>query len=337
MNKPKFGLVLAGGGAKGAYQVGALKYLSEVGFEPTVIAGTSIGTLNGGLIASSISFNDGVKKLEDIWKALAKKKLIKINNSVIRDSIAKKTISKIFDPIQSILIKNGIFKNSDYLFDPTPLELIIKENISLDKIKEGIEFWATIFPIEEVPNFNFRSIRKLIHSIVTKDAQYVKLADLQNEEDLQNVLLASAAIPFLFPSRKFNKRIYIDGGVADNTPLKVLQNVGCTHAIVIHLEHGTTWDRHKFEDITIIEVRPDNPINKINIPVLGSIDSLLDFSEQKIELLINEGYKDSKKAISSILNTLSTVNNQRSNLNKLIQNTKDLLNDKSKLFKNDTQ
>ena len=44
---PKLGLILAGRGAKGAYQVGALKYLSELGIVPQIITGTSIGALNG--------------------------------------------------------------------------------------------------------------------------------------------------------------------------------------------------------------------------------------------------------------------------------------------------
>ena len=47
---PKFGLVLAGGGAKGAYQVGALKYIAELGIVPQIIADTSIGALNGAIL-----------------------------------------------------------------------------------------------------------------------------------------------------------------------------------------------------------------------------------------------------------------------------------------------
>lgn len=43
----QLGLVLTGGGAKGAYQVGALQYIAELGLEPQIIAGTSIGALNG--------------------------------------------------------------------------------------------------------------------------------------------------------------------------------------------------------------------------------------------------------------------------------------------------
>lgn len=54
--KIKIGLVLAGGDAKGAYQSGLVKYLAEIDFAPLMIAGTSIGALNGAILASGTSF-----------------------------------------------------------------------------------------------------------------------------------------------------------------------------------------------------------------------------------------------------------------------------------------
>ena len=56
MKEVKIGLVLAGGGAKGAYQSGVVKYLAEIDFAPHIIAGTSIGALNGAILASNTSF-----------------------------------------------------------------------------------------------------------------------------------------------------------------------------------------------------------------------------------------------------------------------------------------
>ena len=48
---PKFCIVLTGGGAKGSYQAGALKYLAELGLEPQILVGTSIGALNGAVLS----------------------------------------------------------------------------------------------------------------------------------------------------------------------------------------------------------------------------------------------------------------------------------------------
>ena len=49
----KLGLVLSGGGAKGAYHVGILKYLAEQHIQPQAISGASIGSLNGAIVASA--------------------------------------------------------------------------------------------------------------------------------------------------------------------------------------------------------------------------------------------------------------------------------------------
>lgn len=57
---PQWGLVLTGGGAKGAYQAGALKYLAEIGFEPAIISGTSIGAFNGAVLSSIRPFPSAV-------------------------------------------------------------------------------------------------------------------------------------------------------------------------------------------------------------------------------------------------------------------------------------
>ncbi|MBS9386020.1 MAG: patatin-like phospholipase family protein [Dolichospermum sp. BR01] len=62
--KIKLGLVLAGGGAKGAYKSGVVKYLAEIDFAPLMIAGTSIGALNGAILASGTSFKQSSDRLQ---------------------------------------------------------------------------------------------------------------------------------------------------------------------------------------------------------------------------------------------------------------------------------
>lgn len=79
---PQFGLVLVGGGAKGAYQVGALQYLAELGLQPQIIAGTSIGALNGAVLASSGGFPQSVRRLSELWKQLARADILRPHSGV---------------------------------------------------------------------------------------------------------------------------------------------------------------------------------------------------------------------------------------------------------------
>ncbi|WP_031487630.1 patatin-like phospholipase family protein, partial [Streptomyces bicolor] len=68
-NRPlRIGLVLAGGGAKGAYELGVLDCMAEMGAQVSAIAGTSIGALNGAVLASEETFFHGVEQLARFWE-----------------------------------------------------------------------------------------------------------------------------------------------------------------------------------------------------------------------------------------------------------------------------
>ena len=67
----KIGLVLSGGGAKGAYQVGVVKALLEKNVAMDCIAGTSIGALNGSILASAPDLTVGFERLEKVWQRIS--------------------------------------------------------------------------------------------------------------------------------------------------------------------------------------------------------------------------------------------------------------------------
>ena len=73
----KTGLVLSGGGAKGAYHVGVVKALAEYRIEVDIISGASIGALNGALLATSSSMQEGYERLNEIWQSLIQQSPIK--------------------------------------------------------------------------------------------------------------------------------------------------------------------------------------------------------------------------------------------------------------------
>ncbi|MEX5426498.1 patatin-like phospholipase family protein, partial [Acinetobacter radioresistens] len=66
----KLGLVLSGGGAKGAYHVGVIKALQELGIQIDMLSGASIGALNGAVLLSADTQKQGLLNLETLWKKL---------------------------------------------------------------------------------------------------------------------------------------------------------------------------------------------------------------------------------------------------------------------------
>ncbi|GEM_PF-623660 len=329
LNHPSFGLVLTGGAAKGAYQVGALKYIAEIGLIPDIIAGTSIGALNGAVLASSDSFNDGVTRLELVWKKLGNEIILRPNSNKILETISY--ASQLFAPnfkhwLIQFLTYQGLLKDNTAIFDPEPIEKLLRETVNLSDLKMGIELWVTVFPSLNIPGLSYDWMIDLIRSQMGVDAHWFCTQDCQDQETLYNLLLASSALPFAFPSRQVNGKYYIDGGLADNVPVRALKNRGCQNIIVIHLHNGVTWNRHDFPQQTIIEIRPEKPINKSENP-LDIIDTYLDFTQERITDLKQRGYEDAKKCLETIIETFITVKSQRKTQELLINSTEKLLND----------
>ncbi|MCB1180220.1 MAG: patatin-like phospholipase family protein [Leptospiraceae bacterium] len=109
----KKGLVLSGGGGRGAYQAGVYQYLEEIGFIPDVISGTSVGAIN----ASAIGCGMDSKTIIELWKSINHKKVMQYS------------IWKIF--------KNFIIRKLSPLANITPLEKFLEDNLNLDNLKKN--------------------------------------------------------------------------------------------------------------------------------------------------------------------------------------------------------
>ncbi len=107
----KIGLALSGGGGRGSYEMGALKYLYENKIYPGVIAGTSVGAINAAALASGFT----IEKLEEFWLNIRQ-------NSIFRYSLWK-TLS-------------GFFRKSHTpVLDTTPLKKLLTREIDIEKIR----------------------------------------------------------------------------------------------------------------------------------------------------------------------------------------------------------
>ncbi|HEY9601880.1 MAG TPA: patatin-like phospholipase family protein [Allocoleopsis sp.] len=331
---PQVGLVLVGGGAKGAYQAGALKYLAEeTAIEPEIIAGTSIGALNGAVLAAHPPFDRGVRRLNELWDRLGYEQILHPNTgTVLRTlSYAAQTLVPTFQKWSlDLLVQLQLLPDSTVIFDPEPIERLLREAVDLADLRQGTELWVTVFLALKIPGIDYDLLMSLVDLIRARTgtkAQWLCAQKFQDDETLYNVLLASAAIPLAFPQREINGQFYVDGALGDNIPLGALAARGCTHAIVIHLDNGQVWNRHNFAEQTVIEIRPEQRINKFDTPILGSVSSLLDFSSDRIAELKRLGYEDAKRCLEPIIETFRAIQDQRQTHNLLVDSTQLLLND----------
>lgn len=326
---PKIGLVLAGGGAKGAYQAGALRYLAEIGLKPQIVAGTSIGALNGATLAANHPFDYAVERLDRIWTRLGETKVINFDRNLAVTTLhhaAKAFIPTFRHWLVDFALKTGIYNNRAIL-DPEAIETMLKEAIDPNALRNGIELWVAVFPSMKIPGLDYDWLIDLVRSQMGVKAEWLRVQDCSDDETLYNLLLASAAIPFAFPQREVNGKDYVDGALGDNIPLGALAKRGCTHAIVIHLDGGAIWNRHDFPAQTVIEIRPSDNISSSDLPLVGDIYTLLDFTPEKIAILKQMGYQDARRCLEPILQTFVGVKQQRQVESGLLRSTQILIDD----------
>ncbi len=206
----------------------------------------------------------------------------------------------------------------------------MRKAIDLRELRRGKELWITVFPSLKIPGFDYDLLMAGMDFIGAKlgmKAHWLRASDFDDDDILYDLLLASAAIPLAFPQRRVNGQYYVDGGIADNIPFGALAARGCSHAIVIHLDNGEIWNRHDFPEQAIIEIRPEPKINSSEVPIFGSISSVLNFTPQYIEDLKLRGYQDAKRCLEPLLQTFVLLKEQRQVHQSLLESTRALMED----------
>lgn len=339
----KLGLVLSGGGAKGAYHVGVIKALQELGIQIDMLSGASIGALNGAVLLSAHSPKQGLLNLEQLWEKLPEVQPIQLKGT---DSFSdfvglKQTLDastyislllasglKLVTPVGipalllSIAFERLHIKSLEGFCKQEPLAEMMDEFLNLANLNKSVPFYISTYKIKDSEKALER-FKETLGSVLDflkaeflgLDNQYSEFYKIQglNELEQKSYILASAALPLIFePQRDGKGNRFVDGGLGGalkshgNTPITPLIEAGCTHIIVSHLDHASLWHRYDYPQVNIIEIRPNEKLDL-------SAAKLLDFSRANIERLRLQGYLDTKREIERISSTFSNIKNIESN------------------------
>lgn len=325
------GLVLSGGGAKGAYHLGAMKAIQEMNISIDMISGASIGALNGAILASAKNLDEGISHMEDVWYCLAQQNPIQLTTNGIKPKLPSMgyisaLISsglKLTNPFAIIYHLSKFFK-IEHACDDSVLQKMMQEYLNLEQLQHSIPLYVSIFEQYHANS----AIDDFLVGI--KDAFQTGILGIENRlsefrhiqslplEQQKETILASAALPLLFKAyQSENSSRFTDGGQGGmiksqgNTPIQPLIDSGCKHIIVVHLDGTSLWHRHDFPDVEIIEIRPSID--------MGGFFEMLDFSKPNIQTLIDTGYQDAKLALSQVKESLEHLNAMRQSTQQLKQ------------------
>ena len=227
----EYGIVLEGGGARGAYQIGVWKALREAGVKIRGVAGTSVGALNGALICM-----DDLEKAEEIWGNMTYSTVFNVDDSMIgklkKSGVRSMIVSDAAAEFRRLFSKGGL--------DITPLKKLLEETVDEERIRRSpCDFCAASFSVTDRREKDFD----------------VRAA---SPGTMKDILMASACFPG-FKQEKLDGKTYLDGGSVNNVPVDLLTDRGYKDLIVIRL-YGIGVDRRRFMDIpadvTVHEIAP---------------------------------------------------------------------------------
>lgn len=276
-------LVLSGGGNKGAWQAGCIKYLlGDLGIKYDIFCGVSAGAINAAFLSQYCQGHEHAagNKLYELWLQLNTRKIYKRHFPWGR--------------------WHALFKPSFY--DSSPLNELIRNNIKLDAIKN--------------------SNKKVAVGAVSLSTGKYTIFD-QNSNYFINAVVASASFPGMLTPIEFDGQLWSDGGLKELSPLKTAIDLGATEIDVIitspqnrikkFIKKPTivdilrrvidlSTDKIMSNDLEKVEMYNklvqagliDKKYVKINIlrPNFNLTENLLDFDPIKLKEMAEKGYSD---------------------------------------------
>lgn len=275
----KIGLVFVGGGGRGAYHIGVWKALRDAGLDTFIscVAGTSVGGLNAALFVQG-----DYEKAVNIWSNISVEKILSPllgSKKKLRDLTTKVIEGGLYNYARDGLLKI-IEKDLDIeVFDNNTMDCFVTCTRTRKINKNQIEFKLLNDEVQ---------IGETISSYNENKAVYFNLKEF-SPDDRRRILLATSAIPFIFPSEKIGDYYYIDGGFKDNIPVQPLvYKSNCDVVLVVHLERDVSFrelEMKNYLNTRVWEIRPRNYQG-------GIITGTLNFKSSDAMTRINEGYND---------------------------------------------
>ena len=225
----KIGLVLPGGGARAAYQVGVLKAISELipDSNPfSIISGTSAGAINASLLASrSQSLKEAVEVLSGVWCNFKTNKVYRTETTVMLKSI--------FQWLLTVSSGGVLAKNPKSLLDNSPLRQLLEDTINLEGIKNNIDKGnLDAFAITAASYSSKKSVT--FFQSEQDDIDWERFLRVGVKTDiLIDHLMASIALPLIFPAVKINNEYFGDGAMRQATPLSPAIRLGAEKLLII--------------------------------------------------------------------------------------------------------
>ena len=253
-----YAIALEGGGAKGGYEVGVWKALEEMGVRYNAVAGTSVGALNGALMA-----------MRDLPGAIAAWEDIRLDKVIDFDADQEENLRKV--------VSGEVDLESIQEVIPQAFDLIRKRGLDVAPLRAWVR---EVVDGKKIKNSDVSLYISTV-SLTDRKGLEVHVNDLE-EDEICDMLLASAYHP-TFRLEKLGGKLYTDGGFIDSLPLHVLVENGYKDIIAVRIPSRFAHER-RFkipEDVNIWYVDTD-----------ANLGGTLNFTSEQAKRDMTIGYYD---------------------------------------------
>jgi NTE family protein len=225
----RIGVVLSGGGARGAYEAGVIAGIVEILRERghprapfSIFTGTSVGAINATWLAAHADRPDmNVSGLLKQWRSLELREYLRIT------------------PMRFLLRSRGGERLGRSFVNPRALEELVRTQIPFGRLHDNVD--TGVVQVLVVAALNIASTKTTMFAEVASAARFVPSRDPRRQGALTRIecghVLASAAIPLVFPARRIGSEYYCDGGIRFNTPLAPAIRSGADRLVVVSALH----------------------------------------------------------------------------------------------------
>ncbi len=266
------GLTLEGGGAKGAFEIGAVKAFLENGYKFDGVTGTSIGALNGAMIAQG-----DIALAEEMWKSMEMSKLFPADDSLVSKvksgDFSHSTVMEVIGAISSLFEQRGV--------DTEKIRDILEGRVNEEKLRaSGVDFGLVTISVADLEAVT------LFKERIPKG----KLIDY---------LIASAMLPIFREDKDIavkGARKFVDGSYFDSCPYNMLIDKGYDDIVVIRIFGFGVVHKPKRDDVKMTYVVPSEKLS-----------SILDFTAENISYIMTMGYFDALRVIKNCKSTMYCI------------------------------
>jgi NTE family protein len=276
----RYALVLSGGGSRGAYELGVWKAIRELKLPIDIVTGTSIGALNGALVAQQ-----QYEVAEQLWLNLDPSQVVKTEEK---------------DPavVFRMFLKDAFTGGAD----TSPLEHMLRDHVDEAAIRSS--------PIR----YGLVTVRLPLLQPVPVTIEEIP------QGQLVDYLMASATVYPLFRPKEIEGRKYIDGGFHDNMPINLAAEMGATHILAVDLKAVGRIQKIKNSKLNIIFIEPSRDLGSFLMfdknlarrnQIVGYFDTMKRFSKlvgghftfrpQELNKLIESIRRDHHRMVQTIL------------------------------------